>query len=31
MPDLHPDLEIWLTEEFINKEGPSDGELFCKI
>jgi hypothetical protein len=31
VPDLHPDLEIWLTEEFVNEEGPSDGELFCKI
>jgi len=31
VPDLYPDLEIWLTEEFVNEEGPSDGELFCKI
>ena len=29
--DLNPDLEIWLTEEFINEEGPADGELYCKI
>jgi hypothetical protein len=24
-------LELWLTEEFVNEEGPRDGEVFCKI
>jgi hypothetical protein len=29
--DLYLDLEIWLTEEFVNEECPSDRELFRKI
>lgn len=29
--DLHPDLETWLTEEFVNEEHRSDGEVFRKI
>lgn len=31
MPDLNADLEIWLTEGFVNEERPADGEVFCKI
>jgi hypothetical protein len=29
--DLDPELEIWLTEEFVNEERPTDGEMYCKI
>jgi hypothetical protein len=29
--DLNSDLEIWLTEGFVNEEGPGDGELYYKI
>lgn len=28
---LNPELEIWLTEEFVNEERPTDGQLYCKI